>query len=110
MDENTVFEGKTAAVFGYVTFVGLIIGYFMNSETKNPFASFHLRQSLGLTLSYVLIMVPLSMLDIPNAYIGFLVLFFALWLYGIISAFQGKRQLVPLVGSFYQNVFGGNQD
>ena len=49
MNENTVFEGKTAAVLGYITFVGLIIGYFMNSESKNEFAAFHLRQSLGLT-------------------------------------------------------------
>jgi uncharacterized membrane protein len=108
MDENTVFEGKTAAVVSYITFVGLIIAYFMNSESKNEFAAFHLRQSLGLTLSYFLIMIPLSYLNIPMASGGFLVLFFALWLYGIISAFQGKRQLVPIVGSFYQNILGGN--
>ncbi len=108
MSEETVFEGKTAAVVGYITFVGLIIGYFMNSESKNEFAAFHLRQSLGLTLSYFLIMMPLSYLDIPLASIGFLILFFALWLYGIISAFQGKRQLVPIVGAFYQKIFSGN--
>jgi len=107
MDENTVFEGKTAAVLGYITFVGLIIAYFMNNETKNEFANFHLRQSLGLTLSYILIMVPLSMIDIPMASGSFLVIFIALWLFGIISAFQGKRQLVPIVGSLYQKAFGG---
>lgn len=110
MNENTVFEGKTAAVLGYITFVGLIIGYFMNSESKNEFAAFHLRQSLGLTLSYFLIMIPLSILDIPMASIGFLILFFALWLYGIISAFQGKRQLVPIVGAIYQKFFGGSSE
>ena len=110
MNENTVFEGKTAAVLGYITFVGLIIGYFMNSESKNEFAAFHLRQSLGLTLSYFLIMIPLSILDIPMASIGFLILFFALWLYGIISAFQGKRQLVPIVGAIYQKFFGGSPE
>lgn len=109
MNENTVFEGKTAAVLGYITFVGLIIAYFMNSESKNEFAAFHLRQSLGLTLSYFLIMIPLSILDIPMASFGFLIVFIALWLYGIVSAFQGKRQLVPVVGSFYQSIFGGNE-
>ncbi len=108
MEDNIIFEGKTAAVLGYITFVGLIIGYFMNSESKNPFAAFHLRQSLGLTLSYFLVMIPLSILDIPMASLGFLILFFVLWLYGIVSAFQGKRQLVPLVGEFYQRIFGGN--
>ncbi len=105
MDEHTIFQGKTAAVVGYITFVGLIIGYFMNSEAKNPFASFHLKQSLGLTLSYVLIMIPLSMLDIPFASLGFLILFFVLWLFGIISAFQGTYKPVPLVGDVYQKIF-----
>ncbi|MFT5891605.1 MAG: putative membrane protein [Dokdonia sp.] len=105
MDQNTIFEGKTAAALSYITFVGLIIAYFMNSEVKNPFAAFHIRQSLGLTLSYFLIMIPLSMLDIPAASIGFLILFFVLWLYGIISAFQGHIRPIPLVGNFYQKAF-----
>ncbi len=105
MDENTIFEGKTAAALSYITFVGLIIAYFMNSEVKNPFAAFHIRQSLGLTLSYFLIMIPLSMLDIPMASIGFFIVFFVLWLYGIISAFQGHVRPLPLVGAFYQKVF-----
>ncbi len=107
MDENTIFDGKTAAAFSYITFVGLIIAYFMNSESKNPFAAFHIRQSLGLTLSYFLIMIPLSMLDIPSASIGFFILFFVLWLYGIISAFQGHTRPIPLVGEFYQKTFAG---
>jgi len=105
MNQNTIFEGKTAAAFSYITFVGLIIAYFMNHEVKNPFASFHIRQSLGLTLSYFLIMIPLSMLNIPSASIGFLILFFVLWLYGIISAFQGNMRPIPFVGDFYQKVF-----
>lgn len=105
MDQNTIFEGKSAAAFSYITFVGLIIAYFMNNEVKNPFAAFHIRQSLGLTLSYLVVMLPLSILDIPPASLGFLVLFFVLWLYGIISAFQGHMRPIPLVGKFYQNVF-----
>lgn len=106
MNENIIFEGKTAAVLSYITFVGLIIAYFMNSEPKNPFAAFHIRQSLGLTLSYLLVMMPLSYLGNGWASGGFFVLFIVLWLYGIISAFQGKIQPVPLVGSFYQKVLG----
>ena len=105
LDDNTIFLGKTAAAVSYITFVGLIIAFFMNSETKNPFATFHIRQSLGLTLSYILIMIPLSYLGNGWASSGFLVLFFVLWLYGIISAFQGKMTEVPLVGAFYQKVF-----
>tara|TARA_R110001632_G_scaffold82057_2_gene182292 strand:+ start:719 stop:1048 length:330 start_codon:yes stop_codon:yes gene_type:complete len=105
MNEETVYLGKPAAALSYFTFIGLIIAYFMNNEPKNPFAAFHIRQSLGLTLSYFLIMIPLSMLNIPAASYGFLVLFFVLWLYGIISAFQGKMWVLPMVGLFYQKMF-----
>lgn len=105
MNEETVYLGKPAAALSYFTFIGLIIAYFMNNEPKNPFAAFHIRQSLGLTLSYFLIMIPLSMLNIPAASYGFLVLFFVLWLYGIISAFQGKMWVLPMVGPFYQKMF-----
>ncbi|WP_299685335.1 hypothetical protein [uncultured Dokdonia sp.] len=105
MDQNTIFEGKPAAAWSYITFVGLIIAYSMNSAPKNPFAAFHIRQSLGLTLSYFLVMIPLSMLNSWAASAGFFVLFFVLWLYGIISAFQGHMRPIPLVGNFYQKVF-----
>ncbi|MFT6416616.1 MAG: putative membrane protein [Dokdonia sp.] len=105
MNEETVYLGKPTAAISYFTFIGLIIAYFMNNEPKNPFAAFHIRQSLGLTLSYFLIMIPLSMLDIVMASYGFLLLFFVLWLYGIIGAFQGKMWLLPIVGPFYQKMF-----
>ena len=105
LDENTIFEGKTAAVVSYITFVGLIIAFFMNSDKRNPFASFHIRQSLGLTLSYFLIMIPLSYLGNFFASLGFFIVFFVLWLYGIIMAFQGNLQPVPIVGEFYQKTF-----
>lgn len=105
MDQNTIFEGKTAAALSYITFVGLIIAFSMNSVPKNPFAAFHIRQSLGLTLSYFIVMMPLSMLDSIPASLGFFIVFFVLWLYGIISAFQGHTRPIPLVGNLYQSIF-----
>lgn len=109
MDQNIVFEGKTAAALSYITFVGLIIAYFMNSETKNPFASFHIRQSLGLTLTYFLFMIPLSSFNSWLVSGPFMLAFFALWIYGIVSAFQGQIKPLPIVGSFYQRVFSVNK-
>ena len=106
MNEQTVFEGKTAAVTSYITFVGLLIAISMNNESKNPFARFHINQSAGLTLSYILIMIPISYLNSFTAFIGFFIAFFALWLFAIISAFQGKTTAIPLVGGFYQSFFG----
>ena len=33
-------EGKTAAIVAYLTIIGTIIAYFMNSDSKNTFAAF----------------------------------------------------------------------
>ena len=106
MDENTVFEGKTTAVLAYITFVGLLIALTMNAQPKNPFARFHINQSAGLTIGYMLIMIPLSYLNSGITFISFFVVFFVLWLYAIISAFQGKTTPVPLVGDLFQKWFG----
>ncbi len=105
MDEQTVFEGKPAAALSYFTPVGLLIALTMNAESKNPFARFHIYQSAGLILGYLLIMIPLSYFDSLFIFIPFVIAFFALWLYGIISAFQGKATPTPLVGAFFQKIF-----
>ncbi|GGG38354.1 hypothetical protein GCM10011344_44020 [Dokdonia pacifica] len=105
MDQNTIFEGKTAAVWSYFSFLGLLIAFSMNSEPKNPFAAFHIRQSLGLTLLFILLTLPLGFFDTWLVSGPFLITFFVLWLYGIISAFQGHTQPIPLVGELFQKVF-----
>lgn len=106
MNEETVFLGKPAAVWSYLTFVGLLIAFSMNGESKNPFAAFHIRQALGLNVLFILLMIPMGYFDTWMISGPFYLAFFALWLFGIISAFQGKTQAVPIVGGLFQNVFG----
>ena len=47
---GTVEEGKTMAIISYLTFIGTIIAYVMNNDKKNSFASFHIRQMIGLSI------------------------------------------------------------
>lgn len=109
MDEQTVYLGKPAAVWGYLTFVGLLISFSMNGESKNSFAAFHIRQSLGLNLLFVLLMMPMGYFDSWMISGPFYLAFFALWIFGIISAFQGKALPVPLLGNLFQKVFSKNK-
>jgi len=51
--ENSVEEGKTIAITSYILIVGVPIAMSMNSENKNSFASFHIRQSLGISLTFI---------------------------------------------------------
>lgn len=106
MDEQTVFNGKPAAVWSYLTLVGLLIAFSMNGEPKNPFAAFHIRQALGLNVLFILLMIPMGYFDSWMISSPFYLAFFVLWLFGIISALQGKTQAVPLVGTLFQNIFG----
>lgn len=105
MNQETVFLGKPTAVWSYLTFVGLLIAFSMNGESKNPFAAFHIRQALGLNVLFFLLMMPMgyfnSWLISGPFYLGF----FALWLFGIISALQGKVAPVPIVGGLFQKIF-----
>ncbi len=41
-------DAKKIAIIAYITIIGLIIAYVMNNDKKLPFASYHIRQSLGL--------------------------------------------------------------
>ena len=56
MDSYTVKEGKTIAIISYITWIGLLIAFFMHNEKRNAFAAFHIRQSIGISYFQWLIM------------------------------------------------------
>ena len=50
---NSIEEGKPIAITSYILIIGVLIAMSMNSENKNTFASFHIRQALGLLLIFI---------------------------------------------------------
>lgn len=106
---NTVEAGKTIAIISYVTLIGLIIALVMNNDKKNSFASYHIRQSIGIAVLYFLVWV-FFLLVSSIMYIPFLstLLYlgvFFLWILGILAAVQGETKPVPLVGEKFQEWF-----
>lgn len=103
---NTSAEtGKSAAIVAYITIVGTIIAYFINNDTKNPFASFHIRQALGIHITYFLLGALVSIFDSWMITYAFWIFIFVLWGYGIVTAIQGEQKEVPILGDKYQNWF-----
>jgi uncharacterized membrane protein len=103
---NTTAEsGKTAAIVAYLTIIGTIIAYFMNNDTKNPFASFHIRQGLGIHITYFLLGALISIFDSWMISGAFYIFIIVLWGYGFITALQGEQKEVPLLGDKFQNFF-----
>jgi len=105
MENNTVEEGRTTAIISYFWIIGFVIALLMNTDKKNTFASFHIRQSLGIIVAWVAVWGVLYILSIPI--LGWIleVGLFVLWILGLISAIQGEEKPVPLVGVKFQEWF-----
>jgi len=101
-------EGKTIAIISYLWIIGLIIAFVMNNEKKNEFAAYHIKQSLGLSLtglvvSFVNVIPILGQLVFM---VAFFVLFF-MWIMGLMNALNLKEKSVPILGEKYLEWFKG---
>ncbi|TDW52372.1 hypothetical protein EV144_1011062 [Flavobacterium sp. 270] len=102
---NTIDEGKSIAITSYILIVGVLIAMSMNSENKNSFASFHIRQALGLSLTFISFGALTSNFDSFFITFPMWICVSILWGYGIFSAIQGQTRPIPLVGGLFQKWF-----
>ena len=102
---NSVEEGKIAAITSYVLVVGVLIAMSMNSENKNSFASFHIRQALGISLTFISLGLIISNFDSLMISAPMWISVSVLWSYGIFSAINGTTKPMPLLGNYFQKWF-----
>lgn len=101
--DNHIEKGKTPAITSYILIIGVLIAMSMNSgEEKNSFASFHIRQALGLSLTFISLGLIVSNFDSYMISISMWVFLSVLWTYGIFSAINGKTKPIPLLGNYFQ--------
>lgn len=107
-EASTIEEGKTMAIVSYMTIFGLIIAFIINNEKKNSFTAFHIRQSLGLGLFGIALSI-LSYVPFVGWLISMLgsLLIIALWVIALISAVNGERKPVPVLGEKFQEWLSG---
>lgn len=106
MESETISrEGRPAAIAAYLTIIGTIIAFFMNNESKNPFASFHIRQGLGVHITFYMLGMIVSWFDSWLISFPFYIFIVVLWGYGIIGAIQGERNEAPILGKYFQEWF-----
>ncbi|SHI75483.1 Uncharacterized membrane protein [Mesonia phycicola] len=98
-------HGKSNAIVAYFTIIGCIIAIFMNMESKNKFASFHIKQALGIHILYFLLLALVSGFNSWLITFSFWLFVFILWVYGFIGALQGRKTIIPLVGEYFQKWF-----
>lgn len=107
MNQQDIERGKKNAIISYITIFGVIIAYFLNNETdkKSEFASFHIRQSLGLWLTFWALGYIIGSFDSWLVTASFYLFFAVLFIYGFSMAISKKATEVPLVGKLYQKIF-----
>ena len=105
-ETSVIEEGKTIAIIAYITIIGLIIAFVMNNEKKNEFASYHIKQMLGLSLTGLALGV-IGMIPILGWIInivGVFVLFF-MWIMSLMNALNLKEKPAPILGEKYVEWF-----
>ena len=104
--ENAQTQPKVIAIVSYLTFVGLAAAYILNQKSPSKLGAFHIRQSLGITLGFV---VAKLFMMVPGvgwiSALGLIGLSFVGWVVGLISATQEKEDLAPIVGEYFQEWF-----
>ena len=101
-------QNKLIGIISYITVIGFIIALILNQEKKDPFSSFHIRQSLGIFVTglglSILAVVPI--IGWIVAIVGSLVVL-VMWILGLISAINGTMKPVPVLGEKFETWFQG---
>ena len=108
-------NGKTVALLSYITIIGWVIAFVMNSSQKTVLGAYHLRQTLFLfIIGLCLYILQIFLLFIP--FIGWLISIllifggiglFILWIIGLIAAVNGEMKPMPIIGAKAQEIFRG---
>lgn len=110
-----VAEDKTVAIVSYLTLIGFIVAIVLHGNKKTQLGAYHLRQSLGLMIAFVvcwvvnaiLVFIPIiGWLMIMALWLGLLVI----WLFGLVNAASGKLKPVPVVGEYFEKWFASAFD
>lgn len=100
-------EGKTRAIIAHVTIIGWIIAIVMNNDKKDEFASFYIRQTLGIFILAIAVMILSTMLLFIIPFLGLILSFgvLALLIMSLVWAAGGEKKAIPVVGDQFQEWF-----
>ncbi|MCO6499292.1 MAG: hypothetical protein J5I47_02825 [Vicingus serpentipes] len=111
--------GRIVAILSYITLLGLIIAFILHGDEKNKsqLGAFHLRQAVGIYISFValgiaqvlFVFIPILGWMINIAITIAIVGLFVFWILGLVTAINGEKKVVPIVGKYYQELLKGLQ-
>ena len=89
---------RDKAIVAHITLIGWIIAWVINSNSKDEYTSFYLRQTLGIYIvGIVLKFIPV---------VGWIlsIAAFAFWLLSLVYVIRGEKKVIPF-GEYFQDWF-----
>lgn len=98
-------DGKLAAIIAHFFILGPVIAFFINQEEKDPFASFYIKQNIGLTCVFLLLGALVGAIPNEFAAYGFYAFIVVLWIFSFSGAVSNEYKSIPFFGTIIQKIF-----
>jgi uncharacterized membrane protein len=99
-------NAKTKAIVSHLFGIGWIIALIVNMNNKEEYASYYIRQNLGLIIISIALSI-LNVIPILGQVIWFIggILLFIFWLMSLIWSVQDVMKPIPWIGEQFQSWF-----
>jgi uncharacterized membrane protein len=102
--ETSLNNTKLLAIITYITLIGWIIAFMMNSTKKNSLVTYHQRQALGIQLLYFAISVLISITGVAALQVFFFGILILI-IIGITNAYKQEKKPLPFLGEYFEDWF-----
>jgi uncharacterized membrane protein len=99
-------NGKAKAILAHITIIGWVIALILNMKDRDEFASFYIRQYLGIMIAGLLGNLILNLMNTTAAMVWGVIILIA-WLMSLVSAITDKKNETPVIGQYFQEWFKG---
>ena len=90
---------KAKSMLAHITPLGWLVAFVLNARESDQLTGFYLAQTLGLFICFFLTRF------IPDYFIFAWAFLFVLWVYSFVGALKGDENLIPFLGSYFQQWF-----
>ena len=97
-------QEKTYALIAYLTFIGLVVAYFLNKDKKYAFVTYHIKNMFGLVI-ILFISQLLQTLSDPRLGEVIWLLAFTLWSFSIATIIFNMKKTIPWLSDKFQQWF-----
>jgi len=99
-------DAKIKAIVSHLWWIGWIIALVVNMNQKEEYASFYIRQTLGLWVASVALTL-VAWIPVLGLLIGLVggIILFVFWLMSLIWSISGEKKEVPWIGHYFQDWF-----